>query len=140
MERYRVEKLVLEGEENGWCVIEWPNNIIATFADSDVSTGEVSAKEYAEKMNAVYAEKNYSRCSESIILTRNRLTELWHWTEALFNKLYYHKYTDIVPKHSVTDTLGMVRKIFTRVEAAINSIPSAEDIEKAINEHKKTNE
>lgn len=140
MERYRVEKLVFEGEENGWCVIEWPNKIVATFTDSDVSAGEVSAKEYAEKMNAVYGEKNYSRCSESIILTRNRLTELWHWTEALFNKLHHHKYADTEPNHSVTDTLDMVHKIFTRVEDAINTIPSAEDIEKAINEHEKTYE
>lgn len=132
MNRYTVVK-----QSDTWCVVESPDNMIAAFTDSEAIDAETAAKEYAEKMNAVHAKKIYNRCSGSIILTRNCLTDLWHWTEALFNKLCYDKCSDIEPDRSATDTLDMVRKTFKRVEDAINSIPSAKDIEKSIHEHKK---
>lgn len=124
-----------------WCVLEAPGNMIAAFTDSEASTAEHAAKEHADRMNniydTIYDKRNYKRCSESISATCTAVEWLQHWSDALFKKVHLNKYADSEPGYSVTGALIRMRESFKRVEEAINSMPSDEDVEKAVKEHKK---
>lgn len=123
---------------NTWWVIEWPDKLIATFTDSKTFTAKDAAKEYAEKMNAAYDKSNYDKCNESIAAAWFAASSLDYWSDVLFKKARPGKYTDIEPRSSVAVTLAKMRESFKRVEEAINSMPSDEDIEKAVKEHRKS--
>ena len=140
MKQYRTYRPM--DDLNTWWVIEWPDKLIATFTDSKTFTAEDAAKEYAEKMNAaydtIYDKRNYKRCSESISATCTAVEWLQHWSDALFKKVHLNKYADSEPGYSVTGALIRMRESFKRVEEAINSMPSDEDVEKAVKEHGKS--
>lgn len=133
MKQYRAEEKL-----DTWWVMEWPDNVIATFTDSKTSSAEEAAKEYAEKMNAAYGKSNYDKYNESISDAWFAAHSLEYWSEALFKKMHIGKYTDIEPRSSVAITLAKMRESLKRAESAINSISSAEDVEKAIKEHGKS--
>lgn len=121
---------------NTWWVIEWPDKRIATFTDSEASTAERAAKEHANRMNNIYANRNYDMCCESVYAFRAVVECLEHWSDTLYKKVHCFTFEDPMPCFSVTDTLDKMRELFKQAEKAINSIPTSEDVEKAIKEHK----
>lgn len=135
MKQYRAEEKL-----DTWWVVEWPDNAIASFIDSKASSAEAAAREHADKMNAAYAKKNYNKCCEAVVVASTAAEYLQHWSESLFNKVHLHKYADTEPDSGIAGTIAKMRWALNRAKDAINSIPPAEDIEKAIKEKEKTNE
>ena len=135
MKQYRSYKPM--EQLNTWWVIEWPDKQIATFIDSEASTAERAAKECADKMNAAYAKKNYNKCCEAVAVASTAAEYLQHWSESLFNKVYLHKYADTEPDSGIAGTIAKMRWALNQAKDAIDSIPPAEDIEKAIKEQEK---
>lgn len=120
--------------------IKYPDRF-KTVIDFQYMKTEHAAKEHADRMNniydTIYDKRNYKRCSESISATCTAVEWLQHWSDALFKKVHLNKYADSEPGYSITGALIRMRESFKRVEEAINSMPSDEDVEKAVKEHKK---